>query len=80
MTPLEKLKAFTQTIITLNYKDNSHFETFLDEWEWTIDYHTCRVKELKLFNKEQDILITHIIEYTKQREYYDYFSKIKICN
>lgn len=80
MTPLQKLKAFTQTIITLNYKNHIHFETFLDEWEWTIDPETRRVKELKLYNKEQDILYTHIIEDKQQVEYYEYFTKIRIVN
>lgn len=80
MTPLQKLKAFTQTIITLNYKNHTHFETFLDEWEWTIDPETRRVKELKLYNKEQDILYTHIIEDKQQVEYYEYFTKIRIVN
>jgi len=80
MTPLQKLKSFTQTIITLNYKNHIHFEIFLDEWEWTIDPETRRVKELKLYNKEQDILYTHIIEDKQQIEYYEYFTKIRIVN
>ena len=80
MTPLQKLKVFTQTIITLNYKNHTHFETFLDEWEWTIDPETRRVTELKLYNKEQDILYTHKIAVTNQEEYYEYFTKIGIVN
>lgn len=80
MTPLQKLKSFTQTIITLNYKNHIHFEIFLDEWEWTIDPETRRVKELKLYNKELDILYTHIIEDKQQIEYYEYFTKIRIVN
>ena len=80
MTPLEKLKAFTVALVTLNYSQHTLFETFLVEWEYKIDTKTCEVEELYLFNKDQDIMVTHPFEGELRRKYYEYFRNIGIVN
>ena len=78
MTPNEKLTAFTKTIITLNYKNHNLFNTFMNEWEYKISTNTNTIDELYLFNKEQDIIITHKFKDDLPRKYFDYFIRIGI--
>lgn len=80
MTPTEKLKIFTKTIITINYKWHDMYDTFLDEWEFKIDTDTKSINELYLFDSNQNIIITHIFESKLQRKYYDYFVAIGIVD
>jgi hypothetical protein len=77
-TPMEKLKIFVQTIITLNYKTHDLFNVFLDEWEFKINTDENKVEELYLFDNDNNIIITHRFTEDLQTKYFNYFKDIAI--
>jgi len=80
MNPMEKLTTFTQTIINVNYKSHPLYNTFLNEWEFKINFQNQIVEELYLFDEDQNIIITHKIEDDLQHKYFKYFKSIGIID
>lgn len=78
MTPTEKLNIFTKTIITVNYKSHPLYNTFLNEWEFKINFENQIVEELYLFDEDQNIIITHKFQNDLQHKYFKYFKSIGI--
>ncbi len=80
MNPMEKLTIFAKTIITVNYKSHPLFNTFLKEWEFKINIRNQIVEELYLFDKDQNIIITHKFEDNLQHKYFKFFKSIGIID
>lgn len=80
MNPMEKLNIFTKTIITVNYKSHKLYNTFLNEWEFKINFQNQIVEELYLFDEDQNIIITHKFEDDLQHKYFNYFKSIAIID
>ena len=80
MNPMEKLNIFTKTIITVNYKSHPLYNTFLNEWEFKINFQNQIVEELYLFDEDQTIIITHKFADDLQHKYFNYFKSIGIID
>ena len=78
LTPIQKLTAFAETIIMVNYSEHPLYETFLTEWEFKIEKDNKIVKELYLFDINSNKIITHTFDEDLQKKYFEYFEKIKL--
>ena len=78
LTPIQKLTAFAETIIMVNYSEHPLYETFLTEWEFKIEKDNKIVKELYLFDDNHNIIITHTFNEQLQKKYFEFFEKIKL--
>ena len=78
LTPIQKLTAFAETIIMVNYTEHPLYETFLTEWEFKIEKDNKIVKELYLFDINQNKIITHTFNEDLQKKYFEFFEKIKL--
>ena len=78
LSPIQKLTAFAETIIMVNYSEHPLYETFLTEWEFKIEKDNKIVKELYLFDDNHNIIITHTFNEQLQKKYFEFFEKIKL--
>ena len=75
---MQKLQAFAETIVMVNYTEHPLYETFLTEWEFKIETDNKVVKELYLFDDNHNIIITHTFNEDLQKKYFKFFEKIKL--
>ena len=78
LSPIQKLHAFAETIIMVNYTEHPLFNTFMSEWEFKIEKDNKIVKELYLFDNNNNIIITHTFDEDLQKKYFNFFEKIKL--
>lgn len=78
LSPIQKLHAFAETIIMVNYTEHPLYETFMSEWEFKIEKDNKIVKELYLYDNNHNIIITHTFDEDLQKKYFNFFEKIKL--
>lgn len=78
MTPTEKLTAFAQTLIKLNFRNHELYDTFLTEWEFKIDCKNKIVEGLYLFDKDQNVIVSQEFSEDSKKKYFNYFKSIGI--
>ena len=78
LSPIQKLNPFAETIIMINYTEHPLFNTFMSEWEFKIEKDNKIVKELYLFDNNNNIIITHTFDEDLQKKYFNFFEKIKL--
>jgi len=78
LSPIQKLHAFAETIIMVNYTEHPLYDTFMSEWEFKIEKNNKIVKELYLFDMNHNIVITHTFDEDLQKKYFNFFEKIKL--
>jgi hypothetical protein len=78
LSPMQKLSAFAETIVMVNYTEHPLYQTFLTEWEFKIEKQNKIVKELYLFDDNQNKIITHKFNEELQKKYFKFFEKIKL--